>query len=241
MINKNIKLIVFSVFQFIQHASSQDTTGRIRFAVYPQAGNIKIDNAAMFNNSDTIFTLNGGSHNFKIWAPKMNLVDTNLTVKKDSLFVFRYVMTYNKNYIEYIRSLNRYKYKKLYKTVLPPLGILGISIAAFEFKKKSDDYHDQALEDIERYGYTMGGPDAFDKVKKDMEKHRKNYKLFKGISYGTASLAAVATFIYVLSLKKISHMEKPVYNETNLLSKIDLGFDYNVTESNVALNFSFRF
>jgi hypothetical protein len=238
---KFFKLITLLNLVMNQYSLAQAQNGQIRFAVFPQEGQIKIDHSKLFNNKDTIIELSEGSHFISVWAPKMTLLDTNVVIKKDTLSFFRYVMKYNKNFMEYHRSLNQYKFKKFNRIVFPAVGIITLSVISLDLKKKSADYHDMASADIERYNNSTGGSDEFNEIKNDLDDHRSKYKLYNGLFYGTASIVAVATFFYIKSLIKLSTLEKPIYKESNILTKIDLGINYSSFSDNWIMKINYKF
>lgn len=233
-------LIILFCLPITLFSQSNEEVQAYIFVDFPES-KIKIDDGDWIipsTNKIRGIILSSGSHKLKIWAPKMQLVDTSFYVVVDGTNTFRYSMKYDPEYLKFIEESDKFKRTNLRYNLLGPaiqVGILGTAIGmnAYSGKSKND-----ALNIQEQYAASLSSSEI-EKLKDDYDKKVSHYKIFRNASYVMFGVSAYSIYKFIQRSKIRKEEPEPVYIQKEMETSMYIDVKYKDDSFGVGLIIKF--
>lgn len=213
-------LVLFGCFQGFSQNNSEETylQIKIRGGVEPT---FRLD-SSLYKVRDTILKISSGSHQIKVWAPKVSVIDTAILANAGDTIKCNFILRTSVAYMNYQYRLSQYKARRNQRFVASPIAIaaftgLGLVINSRYAQKQ----YDLALAARDKYS-SVASQITLDQQKEDFAKYKKKYKTFKALEYSSYAVAAALTANYVRILMKQKKIAVPVWQEKSIFSRMNL-------------------
>jgi hypothetical protein len=227
--------------------SAQTGKGYVMIAVSPNDAVIRLD-TSLFIQKKSHVPLDTGTYILRAWAPKCQLVTDTLHVTSAKPMVYRLKLPYTEQYNAYRKEKQEYNRKMLLTRYVPwgvTLGMILYFPAQYSIEKNAaEDYLDDAYAHKATYE-SLTDAEQIDIYKKQYNQSKSDYEssIKKSDNAKNSALIAIPTAVvisgvlYMVSRK----FEKPVYEETPLLSRVSFSVLPNVTGKTTAVSCAIKF
>jgi hypothetical protein len=239
--------VLFLFLMFANPLSAQTGKGYVMIAVNPDDAVIRLD-TTLFIQKKSHVALDTGTYILRAWAPRCQLVTDTLHVNSTRPMVFRMKLPYTAEYKAYRKEKQEYNRKMLLTRYVPwgiTIGMILYFPAQYTIEKNAaDDYLDDAYAHKASYE-SLTDAEQIDFYKKQYNQSKSDYEssIKKSDNAKNAALiaipaaAVVSGVLYMVSRK----FEKPVYEETPLLSRVSFSVLPNVTGKTTAVSCAVKF
>ncbi|MFK7950189.1 MAG: hypothetical protein AB8G11_21545 [Saprospiraceae bacterium] len=232
-----IKLLNLILFCFLTQFLKAQDKGTVIFNVAPLEAIIKINNQTLrpanIGEPKTSIQLGSGEYKVQVWSFGMQLQETTISVTYGDTSSVNIALKPTKEYMVYRDELTAYKEAQsaIIAKQLPAIitsSIVTGTIISYAFSSISKLNKLENRLEIMRTGYNDAiNPNTLDEFEKnyydtrdEFNQNRKNYYLYTVIG-SSVSLGLWGFTAYRLK-KGFDGLNKPIFNDTNPLSKVNV-------------------
>jgi hypothetical protein len=202
--------------------------GQIGFRIMPQNAIVKFDSVKV-ERYGAVLEAPTGTYRLRMWAPKHALVDTSVTLIADSLIVIQRLLADSPDWIQFKRDLSNYDNAKARPWFFLGGSVVSAGVLAITQKvvfSPQEQEHLTIARGLQDDWMQSTTPARDEEVRAALKTARADYLKFSTVRWGTGiALGGASLFCFwktFRGLVKFGKMEKPVWEETPLLSQIQI-------------------